>query len=113
MPSEHGGYLAKYLSKERPECLYRWRLWAGFGKGWQWTKVKDVIRETVFSKVYRACKEWKGWTGRRKFFESMDLVRWMMMMTIEHSWPIDCGPGGLAYGEYTHDFWVRLASGEE
>jgi hypothetical protein len=45
MPSEHSGYLAKYLSKERPECLYRWRLWAGFGKGWEWTKVKDVIRE--------------------------------------------------------------------
>ena len=39
-------------------------LWAGFGKGWEWTKVKDVIRETLFSRIYRACKEWKGWTGR-------------------------------------------------
>src|SRR5438552_18653916 len=53
MPSEHSGYLAKYLSKERPQCLYRWRLWAGFGKGWEWTKVKDVIRGTLFSKIYR------------------------------------------------------------
>ena len=34
MPSEHAGYLAKSLSKERPECLHRWRLWAGLGKGW-------------------------------------------------------------------------------
>ena len=33
---------AKYLSKERPECLRRWRLWAGFGAGWEWTKVKDL-----------------------------------------------------------------------
>jgi len=68
MPGAHAGYLAKYLSKERPECLYRWRIWAGFGKGWEWTKLKDVIRETLFSKVYRACKEWKGWTGRGEFF---------------------------------------------
>ena len=32
MRSEHAGYLAKYLSKERPECLYRWRLWPASGK---------------------------------------------------------------------------------
>ena len=43
--------MAKYLSKERPECLYRWRLWAGFGKGWEWTRVKDIIRETLFSRI--------------------------------------------------------------
>ena len=60
MPREHAGYVAKYLSKERPECLYRWRLWAGFGKGWEWTRVKDIIRETLFSRIYRACREWKG-----------------------------------------------------
>ena len=33
---------------------------AGFGKGWVWTRVNDVVRETLFSRVYRACKEWKG-----------------------------------------------------
>jgi hypothetical protein len=97
MPSEHSGYLAKYLSKERPECLFRWRLWAGFGNGWEWTKVKDVIRETLFSRVYRACKEWKGWTGRKNFFERIDLVRGLMVMTIENRWPPGRGPGGLLY----------------
>lgn len=39
IPIEHAGYLAKYLSKERPPCLKRWRLWAGFGN-WDWTRVK-------------------------------------------------------------------------
>ena len=103
MPSEHAGYLAKYLSKERPECLYRWRLWAGFGNGWEWTKVKDVLRETLFSKIYRACKEWKSWTGRGKFFERMDLVRRMMILTIENGWPVGTGPGDLPYAECNSD----------
>jgi hypothetical protein len=29
MPAEHANYVAKYLSKERPECLKRWRLSKG------------------------------------------------------------------------------------
>ncbi len=99
MQSEHAGYLAKYLSKERPECLYRWRLWAGFGKGWEWTKVKDVIRETLFSRIYRGCKEWQNWKGRGQFFERMNLVRRVMILTIENGWDIGTGPGGLAYSE--------------
>ena len=108
MPSEHGGYLAKYLSKERPECLYRWRLWAGFGKGWQWTKVKDVIRETLFSKVYRACKEWNGWTGRGAFFERMELARQIMSLSIEHGWEPGKGPGGVAYSNLSEEVWELL-----
>jgi hypothetical protein len=101
MPSEHAGYLAKYLSKERPECLHRWRLWAGFGKGWEWTKVKNVIKETLFSKIYRACKEWKGWTGRGNFFERMDLVRRMMILTIERGWKAGFGADDLGYSALT------------
>src|SRR5205823_3959122 len=97
MPSGHAVYLAKYLSKDRTECLYRWRLWAGFGKHWEWTKVKDVIRETLFSSVYRACKEWKGWTGRGEFCERMDLVRQMIVLTIERGWKAGLGPGGRQY----------------
>src|SRR5207248_8430562 len=97
MPSEHSGYLAKYLSKERLECLFRWRLWAGFGKRWEWTRVKDVVRETLFSRVYRACREWKGWIGRSEFFERMDFVRKMMALTIERSWLPGRGPGGRPY----------------
>ena len=84
-------------SQERPECLHRWRLWAGFGKGWEWTRVKDVIRETLFSRIYRACKEWKGWTGRGRFFDRMDLVRWMMIVTIENGWEAGFGPNGVPY----------------
>ena len=106
MPSEHAGYLAKYLSKERPECLYRWRLWAGFGKTWDWTKVKDVVRETLLSRIYRACKQWKNWTGRGQFFERMDLVRQIAILTIERGWPIGCGPGGMPYEKCSHDFLV-------
>jgi len=98
MPSEHAGYLAKYLSKERPECLYRWRLWAGFGKGWEWTKVKDVVRQTVFSRIYQACKEWQSWKGRDQFFERMEVVRVVMILTIENGWKPGFGPGGTAYG---------------
>jgi hypothetical protein len=97
MPSEHAGYLAKYLSKDRPECLKRWRLWAGFGKGWEWTKVRDVLRETMFSKIYRACKEWQNWSGRKHFFERMDLVRRMMILTIEKGWETGLGPSGKPY----------------
>jgi hypothetical protein len=90
MPSEHAGYLSKYLSKQRAECLQHWRLWAGFGKGWQWTKVNDVIRETLFSRVYRECKAWKGWSGRQNFFERMEFVRRVLMLTIERNWAIGC-----------------------
>lgn len=107
MASEHSGYLAKYLSKERPDCLYRWRLCAGFGQGWEWTKVKEVIRETLFSRIYSACREWKSWTGRGQFFERMDLVRRMMALTIEHGWSIGYGPGGVPYGKCADGFCLR------
>jgi hypothetical protein len=103
MPSEHSGYLAKYLSKERPECLKRWRLWAGFGKNWEWTRVKDVVPETLFSRIYRACKEWKGWTGRSDFFGRMRIVRQMMIETIENGWEIGYGPAGLPYGAFREE----------
>jgi hypothetical protein len=99
MPNEHSGYLAKYLSKERPECLYRWRLWAGFGRGWEWTRVKDVMRETLFSRIYQACKKWKGWIGRGQFFERVDLVRHLVTSTIECGWSVGFGPNGLSYDQ--------------
>jgi hypothetical protein len=97
MPAEHASYLAKYLSKERPECLKRWRLWASFGEGWDPTKVKDVVKQTLFSTIYRACKEWQGWTGRGVFFERMDFVRRMLFMTIEGGWRAGFGPGDKPY----------------
>jgi len=32
-------------------------VWAAFGEGWEPTKVKDLIKESLFSTVYRACRE--------------------------------------------------------
>ena|SRR5437773_6695611 len=78
---------------ESPDC----RLWARFGKGWEWTRLKDVFRETLFSRVYRACKEWKAWTGRGEFLERMDFVRQMIFLTIEQGWEVGLGPGGKSY----------------
>lgn len=105
--TEHAGYLGKYLSKERPECLRRWRLWAGFGAEWEWTKVKDVIRDTLFSRIYQACKDWKRWRGRDGFFERMSVTRRMMIMTIENGWVAGCGPCGLPYSAFKEDdFWI-------
>jgi hypothetical protein len=98
IPAGRVGYLAKYLSKERPECLKRWRLWAGFGKSWEWTKVNDVVSESAFSQIYRACKEWRGWTGRGGFFRRMSLVREILIKTIEEGWEIGRGPAGKSYG---------------
>ena len=97
MPAEHARYLAKYLSKERPPCLKRWRLWAAFGEGWEPTKVKDLIKESLFSTVYRACKEWQGWTGKGHFLERLDFARRMVFMTIEQGWKAGLGPSDKPY----------------
>jgi hypothetical protein len=51
MQPEHAAYVGKYLSKERPPCFNRWRLWAAFGKNWNPTKVKDVA-SVVTQKFY-------------------------------------------------------------
>ena len=97
IPAERVSYLAKYLSKERAECLKRWRLWAAFGVGWEPTKVKDVISDSGFSRIYRACKDWQGWTGKGRFFERMALVRKLLIKTIEEGWEIGLGPFGKPY----------------
>jgi len=97
VPSERIGYLGKYLTKKRPECLKRWRLWAGFGKGWEWTRCKDVVSNSLFSTIYRACKEWQGWTGRGNFFVRVAFVWQMMFMTIENGWKPGLGPDDKPY----------------
>ena len=78
------------------QTLAAW-LWAAFGEGWEPTKVKDLIKESLFSTVYRACKEWKGWTGKGHFLEWLDLVRRMVFMTIERSWTAGLGPADKSY----------------
>ena len=45
-------YLCKYLSKRRPRCLKRARLWSAFGKI-ERTRVKDVVLDTPMSRIVR------------------------------------------------------------
>ena len=96
IPAEKAEYLAKYLSKDRPECLKGWRLWAGFGN-WEWTKVKDVVFDSPFSRIYRACKEWLHWTGNKDFYARSRFVAFMELQTIMNDWEAGLGPGGKPY----------------
>jgi len=96
IPIERAAYLAKYLSKERPPCLKGWRLWAGFGE-WEWTRIKDLITQSRIATIYRACKEWLGWTGRKGFFDRMRFVAWLEFRSAVEGWIDGCGPGGKPY----------------
>lgn len=96
VPAERIAYLGKYLSKDRPPCFKRWRLWAGFGE-WAWTKVKDVVFDCRFTRIYRACKEWLGWKGNRDFHEKMRFVARMEMRTVCEGWEDGKGPDRMAY----------------
>ncbi len=96
IPPERASYLAKYLSKERPECLKGWRLWAGFGD-WDWTKVKDVVFDSLFCRIYRACREAFSWTGNKNFRDRLRLVQWLEIRTISEGWKEGLGPGDKPY----------------
>jgi hypothetical protein len=96
IPPERASYLAKYLSKQRPECFKGWRLWAGFGD-WDWTKVKDVVFDSLFCRIYRACKEAFSWTGNKNFRDRMRLVQWLEVRTITEGWKEGLGPGDKPY----------------
>lgn len=98
IPVERAGYLAKYLSKKRPECLKRWRLWAGFG-AWEWTKVRDVVFDSPFSRIYKACREWLGWTGNRNFFQRMMLVQILERRSIQEGWRD-------GFGSFERPYWM-------
>jgi hypothetical protein len=45
-------YLCKYLSKRRPPCLKRVRLWAAFGEV-ERTRVSDIVSDSPFVRVLR------------------------------------------------------------
>jgi hypothetical protein len=98
IPTESAAYLGKYLSKSRPECFRGWRLWAGFGE-WEWTKVKDLVFECRFCRIYRACKEWLNWQGNRDFFGRMGLVGRIELATIINGWEDGRGPNGQPYSK--------------
>jgi hypothetical protein len=46
------GYLCKYLSKRRPPCLKRARLWQAFGDI-ERTRVKDIVVDSEYSRILR------------------------------------------------------------
>ena len=87
------GYLAKYLSKDRPNGLKRWRLWAAFGTEWEWTKVAHIQIESLYSMIYRALAECYQWEGNKGFRERAQLVRLMILRTMEEGWEPGRGPG--------------------
>ncbi len=91
-----GGWHQTLAKGARPECFRHWRLWAGFGD-WEWTKVKDVVFESLFCKIYRACKEWHGWTGNAHFFDRLRFVHWLEQRTIEEGWADGLGPEGKPF----------------
>jgi hypothetical protein len=51
-PAKAIGYLCKYLSKRRPGCLKRARLWSAFGDI-ERTRVKDVLIDTPIVRILR------------------------------------------------------------
>ena len=101
IPVDQAEYLGKYLSKDRPKCFQHWRLWAAFGK-WDWTKVKDLLFDCRFTRIYRACKEWLVWTGNKDFFERMKFVARMEFWTVLHGWKVGLGPSGKLYIDCDH-----------
>ena len=85
------------MEKGRPECFERRRLRAAFGQDWKPTNVKDVTKNTLFSKIYRSCNEWQGREGRGDFLERMAFVRRLLFMTIENGWAAGLGPPDKPY----------------
>ena len=100
IPAGQVGYVAKYLDKERPPCFKRWRLWAAVGTEWTPTRVKDVERISMATKVYAACRAALGWEGRKWFRERMEMVRRLVNLTIEGGWEAGLGPRGKGYGSF-------------
>lgn len=82
IPASKAGYLGKYLSKERPPCFKRWRLWAAFGKDWTATKVGNLEKRSAVSTVYRHFKEKFNWRGNRGFYKRMKLVNATLLFEI-------------------------------
>jgi hypothetical protein len=97
IPKEKTPYLAKYLSKERPKAFKRWRLWAGFGKSWDWTKVAQIQVESLFASVARALRDAYGWKGNRDYHERRRMIEQMVERTILHGWTPGLGPEDRSY----------------
>jgi len=91
------GYMAKYLSKERPKGLRGWRLWAAFGDQWEWTKVANIEIDSLYSRIYRGLANSYGWKGNQGFCQKSQLAHKMSLLTIAHGWEPGLGPDGKPY----------------
>ena len=97
IPRARASYLAKYLSKERPPALKKWRLWAGFGKDWEWSKVSNIQTVSLLSAVYRGLAETFKWEGNKGFKERLQMAEAVEELTISEGWQPGLGPEGAPY----------------
>lgn len=102
IPKSDTPYLAKYLSKERPEAFKGWRLWAGFGKCWNWTKVAHIQVESIHATVARALCDELEWEGNRDFRNRSRIIQAVVTNTILHGWVPGLGPDGRSYRDCEH-----------
>ena len=93
-----GPYMTKEFRRRAPS-MKGWRIWDGFGK-WTWTKVVDVVIDSPFSRIYKACKTCFGWEGNYDFFRRMRKVNVILRRTIVEGWPEGLGPGGRPYSDF-------------
>ena len=96
-----GNYLSKKFSR-RERCLKGWRLWESVGN-WVSTKVKHVVVNNAFTRVYHACKRRLGWESNHDFLHRMRIVNCMLRRTICEGWTDGYGPGGRPYEEFAFD----------
>lgn len=97
IPKERAAYLAKYLSKERPRAFKRWRLWAGFGKCWEWTKVAQIEVDSLYARVARGLRDAFEWKGNRHYRERQRMIETVAGNTVLHGWTPGFGPSGRSY----------------
>ena len=56
-----------------------------------------MIFDSLFCRIYRACKEAFSWTGNKNFRDRLRLVQWLEIRTIIEGWKEGLGPGDKPY----------------
>jgi len=97
IPKDRAKYLAKYLSKDRPGAFKRWRLWAGFGKFWDWTKVAQIQVESLHASVARGLRDAFRWKGNSDYHQRRRMIEAVVENTILNGWVPGLGQDGKAY----------------
>lgn len=97
IPKEKMPYLSKYLSKSRPKALKGWRLWAGFGTCWDWSRVANIQLESLHATVARSLKIAYKWEGNLDFRERSKIIQAVVTNTILQGWAPGLGHEGISY----------------